>query len=147
MALARWEPLFREMEHLRSMMERFFEEPFAPLETAERTRLMPVDMYETDNELVIKTSVPGMRPEDIDISITGNTVTIRGERRELREIPAERWLRRERFAGRFYREITLPYPVDAEHARATFENGELTLTLPKAAAARVTKVKVETRAG
>lgn len=140
MALARWEP-FRAMEILREEMERMLEEPFfRPVR--ERVGLIPLDMYETDNDLVVKASLPGFRPEDIQVNLTGNTLSIRGERKEEREAKEENYYRREMRRGRFHREVTLPFAVQPDQAQANYENGVLTLRLPKAAEVRGKEIKI-----
>jgi len=117
-------------------MDRLFEESFvrpragwlAPL----GAETLAVDMYETDNDVVVKTAVPGVKPEDIDVSITGDVLTIKGETKAEEKIEKANYIRQERRYGAFSRSITLPSTVVADKAAAEFENGVLTLTLPKA---------------
>jgi len=142
--LIRWEP-FGELVSLRDAMDRLFEESLvrprgllAPL-TGETTL---VDMYETDEAVVVKATVPGVKPEDIDISVTGDVVTIRGEVKEETEVKKENYIRRERRHGSFCRQLPLPTAVDVDKAEAVFENGVLNLTLPKAEEVRPKSIKV-----
>jgi HSP20 family protein len=95
---------------------------------------MPVDLFQTDDEVVVKATMPGMEPEDIHISITGETLTIEGEIKEEYEAGEDNGIKyhvRERRYGRFCRSLTLPTHVDADKASAEVENGILTLTLPR----------------
>jgi len=146
MAISRWEP-FHAMERIHEeidrLMEEFFERPWLP-RVAERVRLLPIDMYETPDAIIVKATVAGVRPEDIEINVTGNTLTIRGERKEEAELREGQAIRRERWYGTFRRDITLPAPVQADRAEATFEHGELTLRLPKAVEARPKRIEVKT---
>ena len=142
MAMMRFDP-FRELESMREAMEETFW-PLArrPLEF-ETTGLLPVDMWETDEDIVVRTAVPGCKPEDINISVTDNLLSIRGERKEEKEIKRENYYRREMRAGHCYREVSLPTPVDAGKAEATFENGMLTLHLPKTEQAKAKKIAIK----
>ncbi len=146
-ALVRWDPV-REMRLLRDMMDRLFEETFAPV--AERTglteslSLVPrVDMYETDNEIVVKATLPGVKPEDLDITVTGNVLTIKGEVKEEEKEENANYIRQERLYGMFRRDLTLPVEVDVDKAEATFENGILTLRLPKVEAAKPKRLAIK----
>ena len=103
-----------------------------------------IDMYETDEGLVVKATVPGVKPEDIDIKIVGDTLTIKGETKEDRETKDRNYVYRERHLGSFSRVISVP-DVDASKVTAEFENGILTLTLPKVAAAQPRTVQVKAK--
>lgn len=145
MTLMRWEP-FREMISLRNAMDRLFEDSFVhpsrlwpELERGD----LPVDMYQTANDIVIKATIPGVKPEEVDISITGDTLTIKGEHKEKKEIKQEDYLYREHRYGTFSRSIPIPVQVKAERAEAVFENGVLTLTLPKAEEVKPKQIKVK----
>jgi len=144
--LARWEP-FRDLISLREAMDHLFEESFvrprAGWLTPRETRTLAVDMYTTDDAVVVKAAVPGVKPEDIDISLSGNTLTIKGETKAEEEIKEENYIRRERHYGAFSRTLTLPTPVVADEAEAKFENGILTLTLPKVEEAKPKVIKVK----
>ncbi len=131
--LTRWEP-FRDLMTLREAMNRLFEESFvrptsffAPL--AEGT--LAVDMYETPDEVVVKAAVPGIKPQDINISITGDVLTIKGETKQEEKVDKANYIYQERRYGTFARSITLPTSINADKAEATFEHGVLTLKLPK----------------
>lgn len=146
--LIRWEP-FRELISLREAMDRLFEESFvhprAGWLAPWGAETLAVDMYETDEDVVIKTSVPGVKPEDIDITITGDTLTIRGETKAEEKVERANYIRQERRYGAFSRSLTLPTAIVAEKAKAEFENGVLTLTLPKAEEVKPKTIKVKTK--
>lgn len=147
MSITPWEPFSSELRHLREMMDRVFEEPYSwpgQRAMAGGIRMLPIDMYETPDQIVIKTTIAGVKPEDVDISVSGNLLTIRAERKEESEAKGAEFLKRERFYGRFERSITLPMLVQADKAQATFQDGELTLRLPKAEEAKAKQIKVQT---
>jgi len=102
-------------------------------------------MYETDQEVVIKTSVPGVKPEDIDITVVGDTLTIKGETKAEEKVERANYIRQERRYGAFSRSLTLPTSIVAEKAKAEFENGVLTLTLPKAEEVKPKTIKVKAK--
>ncbi len=143
--LTRWDP-FREMMALRNTMERLMEDVERPLwraETPEFLRLA-VDVSETDDSFIVKASLPGINPEDLDISMTDNVLTIKGEIKMEEEKEGEKYHIRERRYGRFMRSLTFPVPVDADKIEATYENGVLTLVLPKAEEAKPKKIEIKT---
>jgi len=146
-ALTRWDPV-REMLTLRSAMDRLFEEAFTPVvrpSLVEKvwTLTPAVDMYETDDEVVVKATIPGVKPEDLDITVTGNVLTIKGEVKEEKKVEEANYIRQERRFGMFRRDLTLPVEVDVEKAKAEFENGVLILTLPKVEAAKPKRLEVK----
>src|SRR3990170_1319114 len=121
-SMMRWDP-FRELESIREAMDRAFEEPLwsairRPAEF-EAVHTIPIDMYETDNDIFVRALVPGVKPDDISISVSGNLLSIRAERRLEENVKRENYFRREIGAGRFYRELTLPMPVNADQCEAT----------------------------
>jgi HSP20 family protein len=111
--------------------------------TAERPFQLPLDVYTTPDEIVVAASLPGMAPDDVDISIDGDVLTIRGEMRG----PLENvdYIFQERSWGTFARRLTLNVPVQANAAEAVFENGVLTLTLPKAEETKPKVIKVKSK--
>lgn len=133
--LTRWEPV-REMVTLRDAMDRLFDDAFTRpwgLSDGGRGMGMPaVDMYQTDDDVVVKTAIPGIKPEDVQISVTGDTLTIKGEVKESNDSKEKAYHIREQRWGSFERTLTLPTDVKADKAQADFENGILTVTLPKA---------------
>ena len=147
MSLMTWDP-FREMTSLRNMVNRLLDESFVrPREwtTREDRRYLylPVDVYATDDEIVVQALLPGVSPENVDISIEDNVLTISGE------IPAPMenvdWLIRESAYGPFRRSLRLNVPVDANAAEAVFENGRLILHLPKAEEVRPKRIAVKAK--
>ncbi len=146
--LVRWEP-FRDLISLRQAMDRLFEESFirprvgwlAPVGAG----ALAVDTYETDQDVVIKSSVPGIKAEDLDITVTGDRLTIKGETKTEEKIEKANYIRQERRYGAFCRSLTLPTSIVAEKAKAEFENGVLTLTLPKAEEVRPKTIKVKAK--
>ncbi|MDI7276515.1 MAG: Hsp20/alpha crystallin family protein [Anaerolineae bacterium] len=147
MSITRWEP-FSELMSLRDAMDRLFEESFVRpgrLLGLPAAGTVPVDMYQQDNNLIVKAAIPGVRPEDIDVSVVGSTLTIKGETKEEKEVKEENVIRRERRFGAFSRSVTLPSPVDPNKASASYEHGILTLTLPVAEEARPKEIKVQAR--
>jgi HSP20 family protein len=147
MALSPWDPRwdpFPEMTSLRDAMNRLWETSFVPWSTASGQGGMPaLDVSETDDEYVVMASLPGVKPEDVKLSVQNNMLTIAGEccRDEERK-EGERSLQRERRHGTFSRSISLPAAVDADRANAQFEHGCLRLTLPKAEAARPRQIPI-----
>ena len=147
MSMIRWEP-FREMMSLRNVMDRLVEDSFVrpsrlwpELERGE----LPVDVYQTANDIVIKATIPGVKAEEVDISITGDTLTIKAEHKEEKEVKQEDYFYRERRHGTFSRSIPVPVQVKAEKAEAVFDNGVLTLTLPKSEEVKPKQIKVKAK--
>lgn len=148
MTMEIWRPM-REMRRLTEEMDRMMEETFGPF--GRRTWEMlpismhdfPINVYQNENELHIEASLPDVRPEDVDVSISGRTVTIKAERKETKEIKEEEYFRREWTAGRFFRQVTLPTEVQADKAEATYENGILRLRLPFSAKLGESHIKVK----
>ncbi|MBI5290242.1 MAG: Hsp20/alpha crystallin family protein [Chloroflexi bacterium] len=148
--ITRWDP-FAEMADLHRMdlrrtMDRMFDlRPFRIVPAADLDdAFFPIDVLDTGGEIVVKASLPGVKPEDIEISVTGQTLTVKAETKEETEEKAENWYRRERRAGSFVRQLDLPSKVDADAAQAHFEHGVLRLTLPKAETAKPKTIKVQT---
>lgn len=130
--LIRWDPL-REMSEVRSLMDRAFDDFFSRSHvTYNGMGSVEVNLVQTDDDLVVKASIPGVKPEDINISISGDTLTLRGEIKEDEEYKNANYHIKEMRQGSFSRTMTLPVKVDADKAKAEFENGVLRLTMPKA---------------
>lgn len=139
--LMRWDPL-RELSNLRDNMNRILEEGLA---TVSGTTIA-VDIYETEDMVVIETNpLPGIKPEEIEVSITGNVLTIKGETQDQKTLQSEEqtYLRKERRFGSFTRSITIPRPVKAEDAVASFRDGMLSISIPKAEDARPKVINIE----
>jgi HSP20 family protein len=133
--LIRWQPM-REMVTLRDAMDRLFDDAFTrpwSITDAGRTSMVPsIDMFETENDVVIKAALPGMKAEDVEINITGEMITIKGQTKEKSEVKEKAYHIREHRWGAFERSLALPTMVLSDKARAEFEDGVLVITLPKA---------------
>lgn len=130
--LIRWEPV-REMMTLREAMDRLFDDAFTrPLSLRDGWSAPAIDMYQTDDDIVVKAALPGIKPDEVQINITGEVLHIKGETRHEEEKKEKAWHMREQRWGAFERSVMLPTDVVADKARAEFENGILTITLPKA---------------
>jgi HSP20 family protein len=131
--LTRWEPV-REMMTLREAMDRLFDDAFTrPLNLRDGGWSTPaIDMYQTDDEVVVKAAIPGFKADEVQINVTGDVLTLRGETKHEQETKNKAWHIHEQRWGSFERSITLPTDVKAEKASADFEDGVLTITLPKA---------------
>lgn len=145
MSLTRWDPV-TDLVSLREAMNRLFEESFVrPRQWwAGDMRAPALDMYETKDSVVVKAAVPGVKPEEVDISITGDTLTISGEFEDESNVERDNYIRRERRFGAFQRNVPLPTSIDSANAEAQFENGILTITLPKAEETKPKTIKVKT---
>ena len=141
--LMRWDP-FDDMRGLRQRMDRLFGDFFSPrVLTWEPAELgFALDVYETDEALMVKGALPGVRPEEVDISVTGDVLTIKGETKSEEETNDGNYHRRELRYGSFARSIPLPTRVNHDKAEATFENGILTVTLPKAEEVKPKSIKI-----
>jgi HSP20 family protein len=130
--LTRWDPV-REMAGMRDEMGRIFDDFFSrsPI-SYEGYGTMELDMMQTEDDVVVKASMPGVKPDDIDISVSGDTLTIRGETKSEEEVKKADYHLHEIRQGSFARSVLLPCPVVSDKAKAEFENGILKLTLPKA---------------
>ena len=150
MTVVRWNP-WRESVTLREAMDQLFEESFVRPRPRrrqdeglqEQVYRLPLDVYTTPEEIVVVASLPGLTPDEVDIAIEGDTLIIRGELRS----PLENveYLFQERGYGAVSRTLTLNVPVEAEKAEAVFENGVLTLTLPKAEESKPKVIKVKSK--
>lgn len=144
--LIRWEP-DREMMTLREAMDHLFDDAFTrPLRMGNGHWSIPaVDMYQTDNEIVVKAAIPGVKTDDVQINVTGEVLTIKGEIKEKEEVREKAYHLRERRWGTFERSIVLPTDVVSDKAKAEFENGVLTITLPKAEEVRPKSISIKTK--
>ncbi len=145
MALVRWTP----MGHLRSFQEemnRMFHEFFrSGGEEAGwglRTWTPPVDIYETDDALVLKAELPGVSKDDVSLEIHNNTLILRGERKHEAEVKEGDYYRAERAYGTFQRSFVLPTLVDQDQVQATYTDGVLELRLPKSEAAKPKRIAI-----
>jgi HSP20 family protein len=144
--LIRWEPA-RDMMTLREAMDRLFDDAFTrPLSMAGNSWSVPaVDMYQTDNEIVVKAAIPGIKAEEVQINITGDVLSLKGEVKQSEEVKEKAYHIREQRWGSFERTLVLPANVVADKARADFESGILTITLPKAEEAKPKTITIKTK--
>ncbi len=138
---------FNELNRIRNEIFRIFEDPFAAL--APSTSFFEgwepnVDIYEDKDKISLKAELPGMKKEDINVSLEGNTLTLAGERKHEEERKEGETYRAERFFGRFQRSITLPQAVDSKKIQATYKDGVLTIILPKSEEAKSKQIEVKT---
>ncbi len=151
MAIVRFDP-FRELDRLQNEVNRLFEgynntgeRPSAMTQAngpAGRVWSPAVDVAETQNEIVLRAELPGMKQEDIDIELTGDTLTLRGERKFENEERKENFVRVERSYGRFQRSFTLGVPVQFDAVTASYRDGVLEVHLPKSEDTKPRKVQV-----
>jgi HSP20 family protein len=142
-SLIRWEP-FRGASSLQDQVNRLFSDVFErKAEESSLTAWAPsVDIYETEHELVVKADLPDVDPKDLDIRVENNILTIRGERKFEKKVNEETYLRVERAYGSFARSFTLANTVNSEAIKADYQNGVLTLGIPKKEEAKPKQIKV-----
>lgn len=144
--IVRFEP-FRDLVSLRDAMDRLFEESFISPKAGLLSQLsagsLAVDIYETDQDVVVKASLPGVKPEDVDLSVVGDTLTIKAAVKEEDEVEDGCYYCHERREGTFQRSVKLPSVTVADKAEAKLENGVLTLVLPKAEEVKPKSIKVQ----
>ena len=143
-SLIRWDPL-REMVSLRNQMDRLLDDTFR-FQTIEPMELpawnLALDVLEKEDEFEVKASIPGMKAEEIDVTLRDNVLTITGETKHEEERKEERYHLREMRYGTFSRSVKLPAPVKEETVEATYDNGVLTLHLPKAEESKPKRIAV-----
>lgn len=147
MSITRWDP-WGDMISLRDAMDRLMSESFVRTQegAGAGAASLAIDVREERDQFVVMAPVPGVQPDDVEISVLGDTLRIRGERRESRQEGGEdtHWILREQHFGSFERTVRLPTSVKADQANAEFADGILTITLPKAEHARERKIPVRT---
>jgi HSP20 family protein len=142
-SITRWDP-FRGLASFQEQMNRLFEDSLRTRdgESALTTWAPPVDIYETENELVLKVDLPELNEKDLDIRVENNMLTIQGERKFEEKTSRDNYLRVERAFGSFSRSFSLPNTVDTDAIHAEYKNGVLTVQMPKRAEAKPKQVKV-----
>jgi len=146
--ITRWEP-FRGLSTLQEQMNRLFEDTLfrgRSDESALTAWAPAVDIYETENSLVVKADLPDVNEKDLDIQVENNILTIRGERKFERDVKEDNYLRVERAYGSFSRSFSLGNTVNTEAIKAEYRDGVLTLTIPKREEAKPKQVKVSVAA-
>jgi len=148
MAIERWQP-FSELMSLRQAMDRLFEDSFVRpsrgLAALGEVAAPALNVYQTPTEVVLKAALSGLKPEDVSIDITGETLTIKGESKAEQEIKKEDYLYQERRYGAFSRSVVLPSGLKTDKAEATMEDGILTLTIPKVEEVKPKKISVKAK--
>jgi len=143
MALRRWDP-WRELMRMQDEMSRMFERAFGRPEEAMEVPWMPtLDIYEKEDKFIATVELPDVNPDDIDVSVVDNTLRITGERKHTKEAKRENYFRSERFYGKFERMVELPVAVRTEEVDATYKDGLLTVSLPKAEERKAKEIKVK----
>jgi len=142
-ATTRWDP-FRTISSFEEQVNRIFENSFAGKggNSALASWAPAVDIYETENELVIKADLPEVNEKDLDVRVENNMLTIRGERKFEQKVKEDNYLRVERAYGTFTRSFNLPTTVSTESIKAEYKNGVLTVEMPKRAESKPRQVKV-----
>ena len=146
--LTRWDPS-RELMNLRTMMDRLFDESIWGSHSAWNESMnwnLALDVSETNDEYVVKASLPGMNSDDLEVTLNNNVLTIQGKVEEEKENESHRYHLRERRYGSFSRSISLPSVVNADAIQATYETGVLTLHLPKVEEAKPRRIEVRNTA-
>jgi HSP20 family protein len=149
MAVVRWDPT-RELDSLQGEMNRLFSSFFdTPTKTrgngnggAARRWIPSMDLVETQDDFVLKADLPGMSENDVNVELENNVLTISGERQAEHEEQQEGYYRLERATGSFSRALSLPEGIDADAVAATFDNGVLTVRIPKPVQVKPRKVKI-----
>ncbi len=139
-----WRPLFDLERDIKETLDEFFGRRMRFPRLAMEWE-PAIEMYEKGNDLIVKAEIPGVEKEDLSVSVTEDTLTIKGEMKREEEVKEKDYYRQERFYGSFSRTIDLPVEVDSAKAKANYKNGLLTLTLPKKKPEKelATEIKIE----
>lgn len=138
---------FGDLLSLRQAMDRLFEESFVnPSWQFDGDQLVPLDVHQDDDNVTVVAHLPGVKPEEVDITVEGDTLTISGDTTQKVEEQKGQALLREIRRGRFVRTLTLPGGLEADKAKATFEDGVLTLVIPKAEQTKPRQIKISSGA-
>lgn len=141
--LIRWNPI-DDLFDIQENINRIFGNYLSARGSAKVIGWMPaVDITESDSEYVIKADIPGMKKEDIKISLENNTLTISGERKEEKEEKGKNYVKKEKNYGSFMRSFALPHTVDAKGIKATYKDGVLSINVPKTEEAKPKEIKIE----
>ncbi len=146
MGLKKWDP-FKDLVFLQERMSRIFDEAFSHSRGGAGLLggawFPSVDIYETDDEIILKAELPGIDIKSVSVEVEGNCITLKGERRFEKNLSEENYHRMERFYGAFHRVFTLPYAVDSGGIKASLKDGVLKITVPKHRAEATSSVKVK----
>jgi HSP20 family protein len=144
MTLQRWEP-FRELKQMEDTMNRLWRGFGGNREGTEDWNI-PIDVIQKPEEIIVKASLPGIKPEDIDVTVEDNVLAVKAQRNEELEENGAGYLVRERTAGSYYRALRLPDTIDTGKIQSEYEHGVLTVSLPRAEEKKPRKIKVGVRA-
>ena len=145
MVLQRWDPLFDFRRAMKRYLRttRFGRPVLAHAETEKKEWAIPLDVVEQEDELLIRASIPGVKVDDIDVSIENRVLTIKAETKTEAEHKEGGYLMRERRSGSFFRSLRLPETVDTDQAKTSYNDGVLTVNLPKAESKKAKHLKIE----
>jgi len=150
MSIGKWSPL-KELEDMRKDMDRLFDEFTKP---SRRRRIWPkseglvnpsMDLYNRENDIVVRIELPGVKREDIDLTITKDTLIVKGEVKREEEVKEEDYFISERTYGNFSRTVQLPFDVENEKAQASMNNGVLEIVIPKREEAKPREIRIEVK--
>jgi HSP20 family protein len=143
--LTRWEPA-RQMMTLREAMDRLFDDAFTRPFGLDGVSGMPaIDLFEDTDEVVVKAALPGLKADDVQITLSDNVLTLSGELKQEMEKKDTTYHIREQHYGQFERSIMMPTDVQSDNVKAEFENGILTITLPKAEAVKPKTISIKAK--
>ena len=143
--LIRWEPV-REMMSLREAMDQLFNDAFTrPVSMSGGSVIPAIDLYQNNDAVIVKAALPGLKADDVKISVTADVLTLRGEFKQENEQKDATYHIREQRYGSFERSIMLPSDVQTDKAKADFENGILTITLPKAESVKPKTISIKAK--
>jgi HSP20 family protein len=141
--LTRWEPM-REMMTLREAMDRLFDDAFTrPFGSSSDGTAPAIDLYQTNDSVVVKAALPGLKADEVQLMVSGDVLTIKGEYHQNDDVKEATYHLREQRYGSFERSVMLPTEVQSEKAKAEFENGILTVSIPKAEQARPKTITIK----
>jgi HSP20 family protein len=146
--MTRWNPV-RDMVNMRETMDRLFDSMFEGEQVGRQIGQwgLPLDVVENEDEFVVKASIPGINPDDLEITFTDRNLTIKGEIKDDRNIEESRYHLRERRFGRFERSLYLPTEVQTDQIEATYDAGVLSLRLPKSEEVKPKRISIKTGSG
>jgi HSP20 family protein len=139
-SITRWNPV-RDLINLREAMDQFVSEGLSRARDYRAAWQLPIDAYVTEDAIMLMADVPGLKPEELEVTLEGDTLTIRGEFRN--RVEGKNYLLQERVSGHFERTLTINTPIDSAKIEATFTNGVLTLKLPKAEAVKPKQITIK----
>jgi len=143
--LIRWEPV-REMMSLREAMDQLFNDAFTrPVSMSGGSVIPAIDLYQNNDAVIVKAALPGLKADDVQISVTADVLTLRGEFKQENEQKDTTYHIREQRFGSFERSIMLPSDVQTDKSKADFENGILTVTLPKAESVKPKTITIKAK--